>query len=91
MRQAIIWTNADWIHKRIYAAPRGDVLTPTPVLTIKILGIKVLHKDAWQREQRVYTISANSRYFTIIFLLISQNKYRQSAVNMVRYILVQWL
>ena len=31
MRQAIIWTNADPIHWRIYAALGGDVLILSPI------------------------------------------------------------
>ena len=53
-RQAIIWTNADPVHRRIYAAPGGDGLTSAHA-TIQYnqfenYTFKLLPHDPWAHE-----------------------------------------
>ena len=50
-RQAIIWTNADPIHRRIYAALWGDELTHCS--QIGILGIQVNNNLEWMPQNLV--------------------------------------
>ena len=42
-RQAIIWTNADPIHRRIYAALRGDELTVSIILFHNFVHLESIH------------------------------------------------
>ena len=71
-RQAIIWTNADPIHWRIYAALRGDELTANLVFKTSIYGMHLWLRGR-DRLTSVWNVFFSVPKFTLCFVAHKQS------------------
>ena len=66
-RQAITWTSADPVHRRIYAAPGGDELTALNILHLMLIldlldSENIMHVDVFMRELSYEIIEQQGAY-----------------------------